>query len=47
VKLLENNPELYEAFSKKAIFNVRERFSIQKEINAYKDLYLMMCNQLS
>jgi glycosyltransferase involved in cell wall biosynthesis len=45
VKLLENNSKLYNAYSKKAVLNVRERFSLQKEINAYKDLYLMMCNQ--
>jgi len=40
INLLEKDSALYKSFSKKAVRNVRERFSLHKEICAYKDLYL-------
>jgi len=40
IKLMMINKELYKRLSLNAVANVKERFSLQKEINAYKDLYL-------
>lgn len=40
VKALKQNPELYQDVSEAALKNVIKEFDIQKEVNAYKSLYL-------
>lgn len=45
ISLLVKDDELYKTLSEQGILNVSQRFSLQTEINAYKDLYLKMLNE--
>ncbi|MDH7912993.1 glycosyltransferase family 4 protein [Winogradskyella sp. SYSU M77433] len=42
IEILSNNKELYSKLKQEAVENVKSRFSLIKEINAYKNLYLKL-----